>query len=86
LTSFKGKHGFYKIRKSAHFLQFRLWNLETPSNGIVSFSPRLPRFVGATLGCTLGNGNNANGVVAEVMGARERNGRNRVAVGEVWGW
>jgi hypothetical protein len=42
----------------------------------VSFSPRLPRFVGATLGCTLGNGNNANGVVAEVMGARERNGRN----------
>jgi len=34
LTSFKGKHGFYKIRKSAHFLQFRLWNLETPSIGI----------------------------------------------------
>jgi hypothetical protein len=33
LTSFKGKHGFYKIRKSAHFLQFRLWNLETPSIG-----------------------------------------------------
>jgi hypothetical protein len=36
LTSFKGKHGFYKIRKSAHFLQFRLWNLETPSNGLVA--------------------------------------------------
>jgi len=41
LTSFKGKHGFYKIRKSAHFLQFRLWNLETPSNGILSQSPGL---------------------------------------------
>jgi len=54
-------------------------------NRIVSFSPRLPRFVGATLGARLEKGNNANDVVAEVIGARERNGRNRVAVGDVWG-
>jgi hypothetical protein len=52
-------------------------------NGIVSFSPRLPRFVGATLGPP-GRGNNANGVVAGVLGAWEGNGHNRVAVGDVW--
>jgi hypothetical protein len=34
---------------------------------------------------TSGNGNNANGVVAGVTGLQERNGRNRVAVGNGWG-
>jgi hypothetical protein len=51
------------------------------SKGIVPYSPRLPRFFGATLGSTSGNGNNANGVVAEVTGPQARNDRNRVAVG-----
>jgi len=36
------------------------------------------------LGFKFGNGNNANGVAAEVAGARERTGRNRFAVGYVW--
>ena len=36
---------------------------------------------GAYLGCAFGNGNNANGVVSDVMLSQGRNGHNRVAVG-----
>jgi hypothetical protein len=45
--------------------------------------PKVAPICRGCLGCTFGNGNNASGVVAGILGARERNGRNRVAVGGI---
>jgi hypothetical protein len=58
-------HSLLALGESWHISVFE--QLPKP-NGIVSFSPRLPRFSGATLG-PLGKRNNANGVVAGVLGA-----------------
>jgi hypothetical protein len=46
-----------------------------------ALQPKVAPIFRGYLGSTSGNGNNANSVVAEVTGLRERNGHNRVAVG-----
>ena len=50
-----------------------------------ALQPKVGPIFRGYLGTTSGNGNNANGVVAEVIGPRARNGRNRAAVGNGWG-
>ena len=50
-----------------------------------ALQPKVAPIFRGDLGSRSGNGNNANGVVAEVTGPRARNGRNRVAVGNGWG-